>query len=331
MKTLVLYDGPSQMPGPGFGEPIIALLTEGSGNSKTSNMPTLWVLPKDVNVWEAIRTGADASVCGDCPQRKTAPQPEDLPPPPKKGKAKRKVPLCYTYARVLRAAGGMQKAFHKGNMLDGTTFSVRQVAHYLECSARYGGAKAVRSAAYGDAAALPPAIWQKLDDARRQVGLGVRGYTHQWRWAEHLRVTHMASAHTALDLAEATAAGWRYFLSNSPEELDSFLHLETGWDLPGAHPTMCPASKEAGYLTNCTDCTACGGLTRGLTSPSRYIYDHGPGSSKGVVKTALEKKAAVVIGATPRGADAVRKAWLPESAPASGRTEEDVQEALDRR
>ena len=33
MKTLVIYNGPSQMPGPGYGEPIVAFLTAGSNCS----------------------------------------------------------------------------------------------------------------------------------------------------------------------------------------------------------------------------------------------------------------------------------------------------------
>jgi len=268
MKTLVIYDGPSVMPSPGFGEPVIALLTQGSTNSKTGNMPTLWVLPKDVGVWEAVRSGADACVCGDCPQRKTA--------------VARDAPLCYTYGNVLRAAVSMQKAHHKGNQLDATKWSVRQLTHYLECSARYGGVKAIRSAAYGDAAALPLLVWQKLDEARRQAGLGIRGYTHQWRWATHLRLTHMASAHTLQDIQASKAEGWRHFLSNDEAAVDAILAQ------PGVDDAMCPASKEAGYLTNCTNCTACSGLTRGATSPSRYIYDHGPGAQgRRLVKTTI--------------------------------------------
>lgn len=246
MKTLILYHGPSAFDG----EPIVALLTAGSANKKTGPMPTVWVLHAEIDPWEAVRVGADKAVCGDCPQRKTAPT--------------RDAPQCYTYGNVLRAAAGMLKALHRGSYLDGTNFSVEQLREYLSACAHFGQAKAIRSCAYGDMAAVHIAAWEKLDRARRIVGLGVRGYTHQWRSAHHLRQTHMASVHTLQTAQEAQALGWRTFLSNDPTKVD----------LPSGG-VLCLASKEAGHRTNCTECTLCSGAHR-AGAPSVYIADHGP-------------------------------------------------------
>lgn len=254
MKTLVIYAGPSQMPGPGYGEPIVAFLTAGSNNKKTGPMPTIWVMHAEVDPWEAVRTGMDAAVCGGCPQRKLAEPGPD---------GKRLVPQCYTYGNVLRAASTMLKAYHKGNYLDGTGYSARQLAEYLSACAHFGAAKAIRSCAYGDMAALPPAVWDRLDSARRHVGLGVRGYTHQWARASHLKQTHMASVHDTGGSALAQFEGWRTFLSND----------FTAGVAPPDH-VLCPASKEANHLTNCTACTLCSGAHR-KTAPSVYIPDHG--------------------------------------------------------
>lgn len=257
MKTLILYQGPSQMPGPGKGEPIVAFLTDSSNNKKTGPMPTVWVLHAEVDPWEAVRTGLDAAVCGDCFQRKLAPPGPD---------GKRLVPQCYTYGNVLRAASTMLKAFHKGSYLDGTGFSERQLAEYLSACAHFGQAKAIRSCAYGDIAALPARVWEKLDNARRHVGLGTRGYTHQWGWASHLKQTHMASVHDAVSAGNAQFEGWRTFLSNA-------------FTAPPVDHVLCPASKEAGHSTNCTDCTLCSARAR-ATAPGVYIPDHGPNARK---------------------------------------------------
>ena len=51
------------------GRPIIAALTEGSSNVKTGNVDTLWILSADEEPHKAVKSGADESVCGNCPHR----------------------------------------------------------------------------------------------------------------------------------------------------------------------------------------------------------------------------------------------------------------------
>ena len=64
-KSFTVYRGPSQLDG----APIRAILTRGSRNAKTGDMAQLHILVDDVAPHVATKTGADASVCGDCPQR----------------------------------------------------------------------------------------------------------------------------------------------------------------------------------------------------------------------------------------------------------------------
>ena len=52
------------------GKPIMAVLTEGSSNRKTGPLDTLWILPAATEPHEAVRTGEDAAICGDCPHRR---------------------------------------------------------------------------------------------------------------------------------------------------------------------------------------------------------------------------------------------------------------------
>ena len=52
--------------------PIVAILTglrSPSANRKTGAMAQLWILSADESPVDASQSGADASVCGDCPLR----------------------------------------------------------------------------------------------------------------------------------------------------------------------------------------------------------------------------------------------------------------------
>ena len=65
---VVLYNGPSLIDG----APIIAIacrITEASENSKTGAMIQTFILRRDIAPHLALKTGADSSVCGDCPLR----------------------------------------------------------------------------------------------------------------------------------------------------------------------------------------------------------------------------------------------------------------------
>ena len=102
----------------------------------------------------------------------------------------------------------------------------------------------VRRGAYGDPGAVPAHVWDIFTD---NAGTG---YTHQWRGA-YLSSFAMASVHDATERAEARARGYRTFrVSASADDI-----------LPGE--ILCPASKEAGELTQCADCNLCDGSRAG--------------------------------------------------------------------
>ena len=134
----LLYQGPSEL----NGEPIIALLTgetRPSANVKTGPMLQTWILHAMLKPTEALSTGLDAAVCGQCPLRNGA---------------------CYV--NVGQAPNAVWKAFTNGNY---TTGSLQDL----------GRNKRIRLGAYGDPAAVPLHIWEELiSKARRWTG-----YTHQ--------------------------------------------------------------------------------------------------------------------------------------------------------
>src|SRR5687767_8577197 len=67
----ILYSGPSELDG----SPIIAVVTgvhRGTSNLKTGPVLQTWILRSDISPVEAVKTGADRSVCGDCALRNGA-------------------------------------------------------------------------------------------------------------------------------------------------------------------------------------------------------------------------------------------------------------------
>ena len=64
-KGFILYEGASVLDG----QDIVAIVTMNTRNTKTGDMPQVWILVKDVDPLSASKQGLDVSVCGNCPQR----------------------------------------------------------------------------------------------------------------------------------------------------------------------------------------------------------------------------------------------------------------------
>jgi hypothetical protein len=168
------------------GKPIRAVLTFDSANVKTGPMAQLWILRSGVAPHVAQRTGADASICGDCPFR------------PANGGG------CYVVTfQGPRAV--WEGARGKRSDLQGGCDALRELA-----SRDAGRTAVLRLGAYGDPAALPARIITSLCAA---VGNRVTGYTHQWRKprAAYLNRICMASVESPRDALIAQSQGWRTF------------------------------------------------------------------------------------------------------------------------
>ena len=64
-KGYVLHEGPS----PFDGQPIVSIATLHSSNRKTGDMVQTWILPRDLHPLDAVKTGQDSCICGNCPHR----------------------------------------------------------------------------------------------------------------------------------------------------------------------------------------------------------------------------------------------------------------------
>jgi len=122
--------------------------------------------------------------------------------------------------------------------------------------------KDIRIGAYGDPSAIPIEIINKLN----LMANSILGYTHQWKqdkfqgWSKYC----MASVETEKEYYHAQALQWRTFRIR----LEGEVILE--------NEMVCPASKEAGYKSNCDKCKGCGGLGS-LIKKSVVIIFHSNG------------------------------------------------------
>ena len=172
----IIYKGKSELDG----SPIVVIAIGfklSSKNAKTGNLIQTYILRDDLNPLDAIKAGADASICGDCVHRG------------RDGKNR----TCYV--NVGQGAMQVYKSYVGGGypVWDGTGVAGRLV----------------RLGTYGDPAAVPAYVWGRL----LRDAVGHTGYTHQWRnpafaWLSRYA---MASADTETEAKLAQSNGWRTF------------------------------------------------------------------------------------------------------------------------
>ena len=247
-NSLVLWQGLSLIDGAPIA--VVATGLDGaSGNGKTGGMRQTFIIRTDMHPVAALESGADESVCGDCPSR----------PYLASGRGAKRGPC---YVEVGKSVASVYRALSRGRY--------RIAASEADIEAAGAGADN-RGGTYGDPAAAPAWVWRAF--FRRATTR--TGYTHAWRHsdplvranAEALRPYLMASCDSPLQAMMARAAGWRYFRVRASD----------GPLMDGE--SVCPASAEAGKRTDCQTCHACDGavpVARRASSPSRVILAHGP-------------------------------------------------------
>ena len=206
------------------GAPIVVIVTglNGSNNVKTGATVQTWIIRDDISPMDAINSGKDSSICGDCVHR------GDIVDGKNKGRS------CYVAA--WQAPTNIFKTMKAGK------YSFPSMSEAIDLVA----GKMVRLGAYGDPAAVPFHIWQSF----LSKAAAFTGYTHQWRNipADFSKYC-MASADTLQDYNDAKALGYRVF------------RVKTATTTKLSTEVTCPASKEAGQKTICALCKACGGTS----------------------------------------------------------------------
>ena len=173
-STVIAHEGNSVL----TDEPIAMILTgleKPSSNIKTGAMVQAVVLSADRKPTDAVKTGSDENVCGNCPLRKS---------------------ICYVN---LVPWNKVYKSYQDGKV----PFITKEVLERAKSKQQK-----LRITAYGDPAAVPFDVWNNLLDYFKNH----TGYTHQWRnlddrWSSRL----MASVETVEGFEVAKEAGWSTF------------------------------------------------------------------------------------------------------------------------
>jgi len=165
------------------GSPCVAILTLKSSNRKTGNMAQVWILRQDVNPIDAIATGEDVSICGDCTHRKNS------------------LGQRSCYVNVGQSPNGIWKAYKRG-VYPQAFEMIDRVRDALK-------GRSIRWGAYGDPAIIPLPVFQTINN----MAANHTGYTHQWKetFAAVYKKIFQASCDGLQDYLEATAHGWHTF------------------------------------------------------------------------------------------------------------------------
>lgn len=222
----VVYRGPSLLDG----QPIVVVaITKKSTNVKTGNVVQTYILVDNgMDPIANYKSLDDSSICGECPHRRG------------KGGA------CY----VNIGQGPLQvfKALQKGNY-----------PFDLNMASALSSGRVVRLGTYGDPAAVPRYVWDKL----LETASGHLGYTHQWKSgkADHVMDYCMASADSESDRISAKEKGFRTF------------RVRTTNSIVMKKEFICPASEEAGKRLTCFECGACsGGVGTNKGDPTIIVH-----------------------------------------------------------
>ena len=244
---VILYEGPS----PVDGSPIVAIatgLTKASANSKTGRVIQTWIMRSDLDPWDAVKSGKDLSVCGDCIHRRTWSEVEQ-----------KWVHSCYV--DVPRAPKAIFNCFKRGGYLTLAEYpkAVRIILRNI-----------LRLGSYGDPAMIPIEVWAALIGPNSPLG-----YTHQWESTlfdidPRFKLLLMASVESGIERQRAESKGWRVFQgvvrgSEPPKGLKQC----------PSDPTI-SEDKQVG----CDVCQACDGKFSEITGrrkprTGRFIYLHG--------------------------------------------------------
>jgi hypothetical protein len=242
----IAYEGPSKLDG----APIVVIINKidaPSANDKTGALVQSFIIRSDINPIEALKTGADASICGQCIHRPIlAAELGEAP--------------CYV--NVGRSVLAVYNAYKRGRYVK---VSPKKLARIL-------AGKKLRIGTYGDGAAAPVSLWQTLT----MYTLDHVGYTHQWQrpgfdhfaWSTLV----MASADTADEALEAQELSYRTF------------RVSIGLD-KRVGEISCPASAEAGKKTTCENCMLCAGQMK--AAKNIVIADHARGHARRVIPILL--------------------------------------------
>jgi len=189
---VIIYQGPSLIDG----KPIVVIANslKVNKNRKIGNMIQTWILRTDIHPNDALKTGDDYSICGDCFHRGRYVEKTDTVTDR----------TCYVNL-YKQGVYSIYHAFKRGS------YPVCDIKHMQLFNNRH-----VRIGSYGDPAAVPLYVWETITKHCKDY----TGYTHAWRTCDTgYSKFCMASVETIDDYYSANYKNYRTFrLITDPNE-----------------------------------------------------------------------------------------------------------------
>ena len=217
---VIIYEGPSTIDN----KPIVVIANslKSNKNRKIGDMIQTWILRSDIHPNDALKTGDDFSICGDCIHRGVYNEATDTV----------KDRTCYVNL-YQQGVFAIFNAYKRGSY---PVFNFKHVQLFKDRHIRFGS--------YGDPAAVPVYVWRNLATLAKDF----TGYTHLWHsCSTELANYCMASIETVDQYKHANAKGWRTFrLISDPNEARDDDEM------------TCPAQTHG---VQCDKCNCCNGNT----------------------------------------------------------------------
>lgn len=225
---VIIYEGPSVIDG----QPIVVIANglKSTKNRKIGNMVQTWILRSDIHPQDALKTGGDFSICGDCFHRGTYVEDTDTMTDR----------TCYVNLH-------QQGVFSVFNAYKRGSYPVCDIKYMQLFDDRH-----VRIGSYGDPAAVPIHVWNTITKLCKDY----TGYSHMWRTCntEYSKYC-MASVETLDDYKQANSMGWRTFriIIGQSEPRD------------GQKEIRCPAQIRDVHCDKCNFCDGSGSNRKNVT------------------------------------------------------------------
>lgn len=224
---------------------IITGLTTPTANDKTGDLLQLWILLAHISPVDAVRTGQDRAICGDCAHR------GGWVHVLKGFKFVRKfIRTCYVL--VFQSPRVIWRAFKAGKYPD-ITQPQRDFCQGVD----------VRLGAYGDPALLPFEVVESIINPSLE---GHTGYTAQWENPKidpRFKRVLMASVNSIEERDRANGQGW-----------GAFRVRELG-EPPTRGELGCPSDATRAERLTCSQCMHCSGQDEGAKPFNQSIETHG--------------------------------------------------------
>jgi len=240
---VIIYEGPSVIDG----KPIVVIANslKTNKNRKIGDMIQTWILRSDIHPNDALKTGDDYSICGDCIHRGDYDQDTDTV----------KDRTCYVNL-YQQGVFAIYNAYKRGSY-PVCDFKYMQLFHDRH----------VRIGSDGDPAAVPIYVWDILANVCKDY----TGYTHQWNVCDPALSNYcMASVESVDSYKIAKDMGWRTFRLISDKN-----------EARSSNEISCPA--QINDKVHCDKCTFCDGVGS-KTKDSTVVFHGAAGRDKAFQK-----------------------------------------------